>query len=114
MTLKQKLTTVFTQPRIHSFAQPFTVSPLALVLVQTVVESLKDLKLVAQVRPREEVVLQLVPYLGQCPPLWTAGRGMGVVGLFEGVFILVVVAHKTILVVEVIAFGEMGPKTMVS
>ena len=86
-----------------------TVSTLALVLVQTVVQRLEDLQLVAQVRPREEVVLQLVPDVGQRPPLGTAvRRGIGVGSLFEGVFILVVVAHKVVLVVGLIAFSGVG------
>ena len=86
-----------------------TVSKLALILVQAVVQRLEDLQLVAQVRPREEVVLQLVPDLGQRPSLGTI-RSIGTirwgigVGLFDGVLILVVVAHKAVLVVELIAF----------
>ena len=95
-----------------------TVSKLALILVQAVVQRLEDLQLVAQVRPREEVVLQLVPDLGQRPSLGTI-RSIGTigsigtirtirwgigVGLFKGVLILVVVAHKAVLVVELIAF----------
>ena len=89
-----------------------TVSKLALILVQAVVQRLEDLQLVAQVRPREEIVLQLVPDLGQRPSLGTI-RSIGTigpirwgigVGLFKGVLILVVVAHKAVLVVELIAF----------
>ena len=101
-----------------------TVSKLALILVQAVVQRLEDLQLVAQVRPREEVVLQLVPDLGQRPSLGTirsigtirslgTNRSIGTigtirwgigVGLFKGVLILVVIAHKAVLVVELIAF----------
>ena len=79
-----------------------------MVLLQAVVQCLEDLQLVAQVRPREEVVLQFVPDLGQRPPLGTvaAKRRIGVGGLLEGVLILilVVVAHKAVLVVEVVVW----------
>ena len=74
---------------------------LTLALVQTVVQRLEDLQLIAEVRPREEVVLQLVPDLGQHPPLGTVvGRsGVGRVGggLLERVLILVVIAQQVVV-----------------